>query len=183
MTTIVYLHGFASAGNSEKSQAIRKRFPNCTVLSPDLRTVCVNEVMGLLQKYPAEDFVFVGTSLGGFWANVFAQLTNSRAIVVNPSIHPSKSLKGAEAKNYKTGELVKVTDEEIGQLKGAENLLYAIYNGKLVDLFLAMDDDVIPYRPTINALSGYNSAVITSDGGHRYAMHWDKVLDKLAELI
>jgi hypothetical protein len=183
MKTIVYLHGFASAGDSEKSQAIRKRFPDCKVLSPDLSTVCLPEVMKLLQENYGDEFVFVGTSLGGFWANVFAQLTNSHAVLVNPSITPSLSLPGTKAKNYKTGESIKVTDEDIAQLKGAEALVKDIYNGKLIDLFLAQDDYVIPFLPTISALAGYNSAVITSDGGHRYAMHWNKVLDKLAELI
>ena len=34
--TILYLHGFASAGNGEKAQALRRRFGADQVLSPDL---------------------------------------------------------------------------------------------------------------------------------------------------
>ena len=36
MATIVYLHGFLSAGTSEKSNALREALPGHTVISPDL---------------------------------------------------------------------------------------------------------------------------------------------------
>jgi predicted esterase YcpF (UPF0227 family) len=183
MTTIVYLHGFASTGDSDKSRAIRERFPDCTVLAPDLSPNCGAEIIKLLSDNPSKKYVFVGTSLGGFWANVFAHVTGFSAVLVNPSITPSVSLKGAVAKNYKTGDLVTVTDTDINDIKAAEHLISHLYTGKLVSLFLATDDDVIPWEPTLKALKGYDSVLITKDGGHRYALHWDKVLDKVAELI
>lgn len=183
MTTIVYLHGFGSVGDSDKSRAIRERFPDCKVLAPDLSPMCFTEVMALLQKEPFDKYVFVGTSLGGFWANVFAHLTNSQAVLVNPSITPSMSLPKLPVYNYVTKAIVEVTDEARAQIKGAEDILRLTYNGKYINLFVAKDDDVIPFEQTLYTLSNPNSVTITADGGHRYAMHWDKVLDKLGELI
>jgi predicted esterase YcpF (UPF0227 family) len=183
MTTIVYLHGLGSTGNSEKSQAIRDRFPECTVLSPDLSPVCVKEVFSLLQANPHDKYVFVGTSLGGFWSNVFAHLTNSDAVLVNPSVTPSLSLRKGLAYNHATKEPFEITYEMLQEIKGAEEILRRIYNGNLINLFLAEDDDVIPFEQTVYTLYKPKSLTITKDGGHRYAMHWDKVLDKVAELI
>lgn len=182
MTTIVYLHGFASTGDSDKSRSLRMEFMNTTVLAPDLNVVPIRQVWKLLQEINGE-LIFVGTSLGGFWANYFAQATNSRAILVNPSVTPSTTLKGVETTNYKTGKAVIVTDDDIEALADAERAIALTYNGSLIDLFLAADDDVLPYLPTLTALKGYNSAHITHDGGHRYNDNWDLVLNKLATLL
>jgi predicted esterase YcpF (UPF0227 family) len=183
MTTIVYLHGLGSVGDSEKSQAIRARFPDCTVLAPDLSPMCFVEVMKLLHEVPHDDYVFVGTSLGGFWANVFAHLTSSPGVLVNPSITPSLSLRKGWAYNHITKEPFEITHEMLQEIKGAEEILRRIYNGKLINLFLAEDDDIIPFEQTLYTLKDPKSVLITKDGGHRYAIHWDKVLDKVAELI
>jgi predicted esterase YcpF (UPF0227 family) len=145
--------------------------------------MCFTEVMTLLQANPHDKYVFVGTSLGGFWANVFAHLTNSEAVIVNPSITPSLSLPRFPVLNHVTKALVKVTDEDFAQIKGAEDVLRRIYDGKHINLFVAKDDDIIPFEQTLYTLSNPNSVLITEDGGHRYAMHWGKVLDKVAELI
>lgn len=183
MTTIVYLHGFASVGDSEKSQAIRKRFPDCKVIAPDLSPMCMEEVFKILYADPHDDYVFVGTSLGGFWANLMAHLTNSKAVIVNPSITPSRSLPREPVFNHVTKKLVKVTEDDFAQIVGAESLLARLYDGKHIHLFVAKDDDVIPFEQTVRTLKDPASLTITEDGGHRYAMHWDKVLDKVAELI
>jgi predicted esterase YcpF (UPF0227 family) len=183
MTSIIYLHGFASVGDSEKSQSIRKRFPNCKVYSPNFSPMCMDEVFKLLYAEPHDDYVFVGTSLGGFWANVFAHLTNSKAVIVNPSITPSQSLPRYPVLNHVTKQMVKIDESDFAQITGAENLLARIYDGKHIHLFVAKDDAVIPYEMTLFTLRNPASVTITDDGGHRYAMHWDKVLDKVAELI
>jgi uncharacterized protein len=182
MTTIVYLHGFASAGDSEKSRAIRARFPDCKVVAPDLPTI--PDIPELLKQVAGdENLIFVGTSLGGFWANFFAQLTTSRAVIVNPSTQPSVSLAGAETVNYRTGKLVTVTPDDLAQFISAEKMIRQFYTGSLIDLFLAQDDEVLPYEATLQALPDCKSVKITADGGHRYAQHWDQVLDKIAEYV
>ena len=183
MTTIVYLHGFASVGDSDKSRAIRERFPQCNVLAPDLSPVCLDEVFAVLYDQPHDNYVFVGTSLGGFWANLFAHFTNSQAVIVNPSISPTRSLPRKPVVNHVTKQLIELKTEDFQRLKGAEDLLKHLYDGRHVNLFLAKDDDVIPFEQTLFTLKDPKSVTITEDGGHRYAMHWDKVLDKIAELI
>ena len=74
---IVYLHGFASSGVSDKVTALKERFGDDKVIAPDL-PFDPDEVVSLVydvvrnfmkNRKPDEKLVFVGTSLGAFYAN------------------------------------------------------------------------------------------------------------------
>lgn len=195
MATICYLHGFGSSGVSAKSTAIRKAFPNDTVLSPNIPTNPVDAVRTVTDIVCASmtdlknvnDFplIFVGTSLGGFWANYFAQKFDAPAVLVNPSTSPSCTMQprvGMDVNNYVTGEKIVVTDADVAEYARLEAETAAEYNGALIDVFLAQDDDVIPFGDTILALPFTRSMSVTADGGHRYDTKWGTVIEKLAEI-
>lgn len=197
MATVVYLHGFASVGKSAKSDRLAEtverlghRFaaPDLPVDPEDVIKTVFSTVDNLTngREESAWPLVFVGTSLGGFWARYFSARYDTPCVLVNPATSPTKTMSDRLDKaltNYKTGESITVTRETLEKFLVAET--YAKYNGNgaLLNLFVAMDDEVLNPIEMIEDLPFYESRTVTEDGGHRFEAHWDKVIEKTLEII
>jgi predicted esterase YcpF (UPF0227 family) len=189
---IVYLHGFASSGASDKVTALRKRFGDDKVIAPDLPfdPDLVSELVdGIVRDFmrsrkPTEKLVFVGTSLGAFYANYFGHLYDSCAVLVNPSSTPSETLKEklGPNTNYHTGEEFLVSLAHLDKLDHMREYVKAMYSPSLVSLFVAKDDEVIPYESMLEGFP-YATVTVMEDGGHRFADHWDLVVDRVESLL
>lgn len=189
MSTIIYLHGFASVGKSAKSDALIAEFGSDNVYAPNLPIdpddtfKIVSDIVHNATSFPV---MFVGTSLGGFWANYFAQKFDAHCVIVNPSVNPDVTMEarvGTVNTNYLTGEDIVITPEIVQKFKKYKDEANTLYNGSLVNIFLAKDDDVIDYNNTLKTLTYYNSLTITDDGGHRYNNKWNTVVSKLRNLL
>lgn len=189
MPTIIYLHGFASIGKSAKSDALIQQFGSESVFAPDLPIdpdkviATVTDIVRAARHFPV---VFVGTSLGGFWANYFAQKFDAPCVIVNPSISPDITMEkriGIMQNNYATGESISITPEIVQKFKKCKDEAMSIYNGALVNIFLAKNDDVLDYKATIDSLKFHNSLSVTETGGHRYDEEWGSVVTKVQQLI
>lgn len=147
---IVYLHGFRSGANSKKISQLKKMFPEHDVIGLEYSPHDPMEALYSINLFhfenTDEELLFVGTSLGGFWSIVAAGITNSKFIVINPSVEPHITLKPGtysvygheddESKNITvTYDNIKYFERLVNQLK-----LNAKPNGIFV---LATDDDVI----------------------------------------
>jgi predicted esterase YcpF (UPF0227 family) len=133
-------------------------------------------------EYP---IVFVGTSLGGFYANYFSNRYDAPCVLVNPSTRPSQTMVARLGlnTNYATGEQFEVTDKHIALFAAMEYAIEQTQNGGLIDMFLANDDDVLDYELAIQNIPYTKSTTITPDGGHRYDQHWDLVMKKISEIV
>ncbi len=189
MATICYLHGFASIGQGYKVDQLRAAFPDIKVFAPNLPfnpkqiIDVVTRVINKVNDYP---LVFVGTSLGGFWANYFAHTIDCECILVNPSTSPSKAFSdrvGTSVANYVTGNLIHITAEDVAQYAECERELKELYNGRLVNLFLAKNDTVIDHKKTLLEIKYTNSTMLTENGGHRYETNWHLVIEKLNSML
>ena len=89
--TILYVHGFASSGQSGTVSRIREVFPQATVVAPDL-PIHPQEAMDLLNKVCAESHpdLVIGTSMGGMFAEM---LYGYDRILVNPALQMADSMK------------------------------------------------------------------------------------------
>jgi uncharacterized protein len=187
--TIIYLHGFASSGNSKKSQALKDHFGQDRVHAPNLPTdpdqviSVIHTIVSGVLDYP---LIFVGTSLGGFWANYFAQKYDAMAVLVNPSVNPDHTMKariGATLVNFSTGEPMVITQDHVSKFAQCKLEAAELYNGNLVHVFLAKDDDTINYTVALKDLKYFKSCTITEDGGHRYDNKWSTVIEKIDEIL
>lgn len=92
MTTILYIHGFASSGASGTPQMLRQMLyeQGVRVLSPDV-PVMPAEAFPFLQNLVAvqKPDLIIGTSMGAFYAE---QLRNTLRILVNPSFQMARLL-------------------------------------------------------------------------------------------
>jgi hypothetical protein len=169
---IIYTHGFRSQGNSFKSVALRERFGDDNVVYPDLPTNA-DATEAILDKIVKENtnfpIVFVGTSLGGFWANYIAQKYDIPCVIVNPCFKPSISLK-------KYGE-------NVDGYAQREVWLENNTNGNLISLFVAKNDTVLSAKEMLAAYPHTASTTILKDGGHRFDIHWNLVVDKVSEIV
>lgn len=181
---IVYLHGFASQGTTQKSISLRERFGESTIFSPDLPMdplqvkKIIDDVVSTLT--PNEQLLFVGTSLGGFYANYFSQKYKVPCVLVNPSIKPFQTLKKALGRNtnYATKAEFMVTAAHLDELETMYKFSSANTDPTLANVFVAKDDDVIPYTESVKAFTDKAASIsIFEDGGHRFNDKWDAVLD------
>jgi predicted esterase YcpF (UPF0227 family) len=190
---IVYLHGFGSSGNSQKADALKAVFGEDQVFAPDL-PVDPNDVVDLIKDqvffwYLADrdimgKLVFVGTSLGAFYATYFAHTFDAPAVIVNPSSKPHETLKKVLGRNINcvTAEEFWLTLGHLEELERMRNYLTNNYMGALIHLFVAKDDEIIPYEQMLDWYKYTASTHIEETGGHRFTEHWNKVVDKVKEL-
>lgn len=193
---VIYLHGFRSAGASPKVDALKAAFGAENVFAPDLPfdpAEVVKLVADLihtryLNKSPRtrDKLIFVGTSLGGFYANYFGQLWDCPAVLVNPSTMPDKTLldRVGVNKNHMSNEEFMVTLAHLDELAKMRNRVTAIYDSSLVNLFVAKDDEVIPYQIALDSQTFPfpNFVKVTETGGHRFSSQWDLVVNRIKEL-
>ena len=153
---ILYIHGFNGSPHGEKSELLRQRFPKAKLIAPQHNSR-PQEVFQLLDPIadgldPMEDLI-VGTSLGGFWANFFAQRYGLRAVLINPAVQPSASLArlGCEfAADYAPFE---------------QQVSRKCHTPRTV--LLAEDDEVLPCQHAREMFSGCCNVQIFPTGGHR----------------
>ncbi len=88
---IMYVHGFASSGQSGTVTRIREVFPNATVIAPDL-PIRPQEAMDLLRQVceTEKPDLIIGTSMGGMYAEM---LYGYDRILVNPALQMGDTMK------------------------------------------------------------------------------------------
>jgi predicted esterase YcpF (UPF0227 family) len=185
---IIYLHGFGSSGDSEKSRALKAAYGEQSVISPDLPMdpdsviAMIATIVNANVDYP---LIFVGTSLGGFYANFFAQRHDAPCVLVNPSTKPSVTMRARLGQNinYTTGATFQVTAHDLALFAAMEYATEEAQNGALISLFLAEDDDVLDPTVALKAFPYTKTKIITKDGGHRYEKHWATVVDYIKTLV
>ena len=92
MQKVIYFHGYGSNSSSEKAIALSF---NYYVEAPTI-PIKYDDALSALTDYLTStctgEEVFVGTSLGGYWACKMAEKLGYPAVLINPSCRPSKTL-------------------------------------------------------------------------------------------
>ena len=172
---IIYLHGFNSDGNSTTIKALRESYPELISISYDYiyADVAYEEINTLIEQTlkTDKDLLIAGTSLGGFWANYFAQKHQLKCVIVNPALQPSVTLRKAIAyspiKNFNSGIERTFTNENADSYKKYE---VEITEGIERIIVLGKNDDVIDYRKSEEAYKGKGEIILTEEG-HRIEDH------------
>lgn len=165
-TMILYIHGFASCGDSNKTRLLKQHFKN--VLSPDI-PVDPDEAISFIQKTIIDNEVslIIGSSLGGFYAAYFAQKFQIKSILLNPSTQPFITLAPYVGTNefFCSGESFEWTKEHIVKL-----MSYAISKDSIkasVLVLLQKGDEVLDYQKAATLYEHYQ-LIIQENGNHRF---------------
>ena len=168
---IIYLHGFNSDGNSTTIKEIRKEIPGLLSISYDYinADIAFHQIQSLIENTlkPDPDLIIAGTSLGGFWANYFAQKFHLKCVLVNPAINPSVTLRKAVEfspfLNYNSGESREFTFKNADAYKKYE---VPVESGIDRSIVLGKNDEVIDYRKSEEKYRNKGKIILTEEG-HR----------------
>lgn len=190
---IIYIHGFATAGEGEKVSLIRKGV-DCSVISPTLEFDPQKTILELEENID-NNTILIGTSLGGFYAWYLAYKHNINAILVNPSPTPHKSMN--ERLNGKSQVIVKnlVTNIPFKVTKEHSNILekmmqevllnqirFSKESNRNITMFLAKNDKVLNYLKAFELIQA-NNVFITENGDHGYLINWNHVITYANNLL
>ncbi len=125
--TIVYLHGFNSSAQSVKGRKIASAAAGLAqparVYLPTLHhdpSIAMRDVRSWIGANVADHagLTFIGSSLGGYYANWLAEKFGARAIVINPAVRPAANLRGylGPQSNLHTGETWNLTPAHFAAL-------------------------------------------------------------------
>ena len=175
MAKIIYIHGFASSGNSEKAKALKLAFPKDTVLSPTLSPnpkQAIAQLHSLILK--EEPVLVIGTSLGGFYATYIACLYDVTAFIINPSLEPyidiKKVLASHKGKRLGTNEPYDFKVAYLDDLKFLFDKLHASdKDGYNLNFYLATNDDVLTFEKLDTLFPNKNHVKTFDNAGHRFS--------------
>lgn len=181
---LIYLHGFNSDGNSGTAQKLRGAYP--WLISPSYNYVkpkiAFEEIKKVIEETLKADtnIVIIGTSLGGFWANYFGQKYNVKAMLINPTIHPSISLLKylGENENFNTAKKVMFKKEDADSYKEFE---VEPIPGVFRTLVLGTRDNIIDYKLTEKYFKD-KAKIFFIDEGHQIE-NIEKILSPLLQTI
>lgn len=185
--TILYFHGFASSSDSNKakiiSSYISKISSNTKIIIPDLNNNFQKAIsqIELLIKNNDKPISFIGSSLGGYFAAYFADIYNTKAILVNPAIPPLRGFDDylGENKNYSTGEKFNIKKEDIKFLRGLSKKEYINKENTLI--LMESGDEVLPYKETSEYFKGCYIDIVFG-GSHSYESMQTK-LKKISDFL
>jgi predicted esterase YcpF (UPF0227 family) len=168
----IYLHGFNSAFNPESDKI------------KDLESL--GEVVGISynsfgsykeifkeisSKVPRnKNIIFVGTSLGGFWAAEMARAFSTPSVLINPCYDPYRMLRKyvcVQHKNYITNEVKILTNSNVETYPIYSMVGYDRTFKYLPLVLLDMGDEVIDSNETSKILDGF-PVKMWNGGSHRF---------------
>ena len=177
---IFYFHGFASSANSTKAiifnEFIKERFPNICLHIPNIDN-SIEKSFIQLEKLVGEnkgDRLFIGSSLGGFYASYFAEKLDSKAVLINPASNPYLGMEMYLGKNtnYSTNEEFYLTKKDLEILK--LNNVSKVNSTANYLILIETGDDVIPFKYTLDFYSGCNFRIVNG-GSHSFDSFKEKL--------
>lgn len=179
----VYLHGFNSAydPNSGKAQALS--------LLGDVQGVTYNtfgtyeEIIDEIsaQVSVSDELVFVGTSLGGFWAAEMGRRFGVPSVIINPCTDPRNMLQkyvGLVETNYISGNVNTLTNESVNSYPVTKISSTGRY---LPLVLLDMGDEVIDSFQTQKDLQDFPMAC-WEGGSHRFE-HTEDAIERIQSYV
>ncbi|MDX1295543.1 MAG: YqiA/YcfP family alpha/beta fold hydrolase [Sulfurimonadaceae bacterium] len=165
---MLYIHGFGSCGDSNKTRLLKSHFGEENVLAPDV-PVAPEEAMEFLGKLIQENDItmLIGSSLGGFYATALSNQFSIDAVLINPSCHPYRTLAPYIGENdyWCNDETFEWKGEYLMQLaRIAENM--QLPDTELMVL-LQTDDEVLDYTVAADIYKEY-FVIIEEGGNHRF---------------
>lgn len=176
---ILYLHGFGSNGNSNKSKILNEHFSE-SIISPTLEIEpekAIDQILNILENDLDSNKTIIGTSLGGFYGMYILSKIDIPVILINPSLNPGHHLlsKIGINKNYNTNEEFEWKEDYNKQLNIMEsNICNNQIASYYLNLLLSTDDELLDHS---YLQSAYNpkTCVYFDNSGHRFTRFEDAI--------
>ncbi len=183
---IIYIHGFGSSGRGGKSLQLLEYFKsqNIPCISPSLSYVpelAIDTLGQLIESY--DEVTLIGSSLGGFYSIYLAEKYALKAVLINPAVDSSKTLKRMLSLDEMATNYYDDTHFEWKQSHVDMLLRYRVKEVQNGEYFLLLQtgDDVLDYRDALAKLP--NAKSIVEEGGthsfERIDRHFENMRDFL----
>ena len=181
MTKIIYINGFRGGGPSAKIDALHEAFPDSVYNDyvPARFDKAVVAIANMVEKCGYEDYVFVGTSLGGFYAAWAARKYRAKALLLNPSLFPAHTLR-----KY-IGELVDGTLWDEFDCRAFADKI-DMNSGDPMIVLCERGDTVIDWHETyvlLNMDKPYHADMRVLQGGSHRFENYEKMIEAVEELM
>ncbi len=162
---IVYIHGFASCANSNKTKKLKDYFGDVVAFNLPPSPL---EAIKKLTPYAKPENLLIGSSLGGYYAMYLAEKYGLKAVLINPSLKPYKTLKKYLGTQYRYCDNEPFNWKK-KYLKELKELKVKPKRGKYLVL-LQSNDEILNYKKTLKKFKNRpNMRVIVEYGGnHRF---------------
>ncbi|MDO4895108.1 YqiA/YcfP family alpha/beta fold hydrolase [Moraxella sp.] len=192
---LIYLHGLDSDSNAIKAQIVdaycRQYYPQINVIRPDLNRT-PDEVVALLTDLigDGKDTVLMGSSLGGYFANLMSDRLQVPAVLLNPSIRPDLSFRRFLNEHFAKQSLP--DDAPIYRTAGGWQIVYGdlawldahrlqVNYPEKIRVFLQLADELLDAKATQEFYQNHGAFVSAMQGGdHRisdFEQHVAMVVD------
>ncbi len=171
--TILYFHGFKSSSDSGKAQEFKKFIENNTsqtkIIVPDLEDdfkEAHKQIKTLIDK-SNPNILYMGSSLGGYYALYFAQLYKSKSVLINPAIPPLNDFEIHLGKNenYATGNKFTISKDDISYIRSLHHKKILEPKNNLI--LLESGDEILNYAQSTSYFRG-SYIDIFYGGNHSY---------------
>lgn len=171
MHDLLYIHGFMSSPQSVKARqmqawavprrGLRVQIPALPA-DPESALAILETAVQACATVPG----LIGSSLGGFYANILAARHGLRAVLINPAVHPHVLLKGYTGGQHNDHRdvMTEVTPAHSSLLEQVE--IYPPHPERLWVL-LETGDEMLDYRQAEQFYQGC-AIDITPGGSHSY---------------
>ena len=163
---IIYIHGFGSSSNGNKVSFLREvtKELELDLIAVDYDSSASYEdcVAKISAQVPSDgNSMFIGTSLGAFYAITLANMTGNPSIVLNPSLDPYHSLR-------------KYLDKPVNGLFSNSSAIES-YQGKSFPkprygcrAMFETGDEVLDHNAAIEHLKEHAAIKVIEGGSHRF---------------
>ena len=181
---LLYLHGFRSSPRSFKARVVHDWLHAAghgeRLICPQLPAspkAAIAMALGLAEQHAPHELAIVGSSLGGFYATWLAERLNVRAVLINPSVDPTRNL--ANSVGVTTGwhsdEPFDFRQEYVGELDALK--VARITHPERYFLLAATGDEVLDYRDMVAHYDGARQHVI--DGSDHAVSEFPQYVDQV----
>lgn len=169
MRSIIYLPGFNSGPQSEKSVILAQAFPGLRLADYDTWNTAhgYEQLESLIQPLLVDKPILIGSSLGGFWAYQFACKYQLPCLLINPCMHPENTLSQyiGKVENFYTHKTGIFTEQDVARFAD-----YRFVGSPAACTVLhEKGDELIPYQESMANFSGRARLILPEGGNHRFA--------------
>lgn len=186
---ILYIHGFSSSSKAKKAGILRKHFGSKDVIAPSLpiNPYDTIEILSKIIKTEKDNFLLIGSSLGGFYAEYFLRNHNKPCVLLNPSISPHISLKKriGLGKHFRSGnnEMFELTQNHINIFKELfSKMSQKPANPEYLNIIVCKNDDLLNPDLTLKHFGFTNKTIILDSGGHTMT-NFESQLNLIEQLL
>ena len=152
---LLYLHGFRSSPQSTKARKvgawIAAHHPEVVWHCPQLAASprqAFDDIEAAIAALPRERMAVIGSSLGGFYATIVAEMLACRAVLVNPAVDPARDLAahiGRQTMYHAAGESFDFRAEYVDELRTMTPVRPLAHPENILAI-IAKGDEVLDWR-------------------------------------